>query len=45
MDFFEYYDDVDKNILRISLCHIRMMCKIFCHMYMDESQKMNEKFG
>jgi hypothetical protein len=30
---------------RISLCHVRMMWKIFFHMYMDESHKMDEKFG
>jgi hypothetical protein len=32
-------------ILRISLCHIGMTWKIFYHMYMDESNKMDEKFG
>ncbi len=26
-----------QNILKISLCHIRMMWKIFFHMYMDEN--------
>jgi hypothetical protein len=33
------------NILRTSLCHVRMTWKIFFHMYMDESHKMDEKFG
>jgi hypothetical protein len=28
-----------QNIFRISLCHVRMMWKIFLHMYMDESKK------
>jgi hypothetical protein len=30
---------------RISLCHRRMTWKIFFHMYMDESQKMDKMFG
>jgi hypothetical protein len=34
----EKFDDRDK----ISLCHVRMTWKIFFHMYMDESQKMDE---
>jgi hypothetical protein len=33
-----------KNIIKISLCHIGMMWKIFFHVYMDESHKMDDFF-
>jgi hypothetical protein len=36
---------IGTNIFRISPCHVRMTWDIFCHMYMDESHKMDEKFG
>ncbi len=32
------------NIFRISPCHVGMMWKIFCHMYMDESHKRMKKW-
>ncbi len=34
--YLEYFNDMDK-FLKISLCHIGMMWKIFFHVYMDES--------
>jgi hypothetical protein len=30
------------TLLRITLCHIGMTWKIFFHMYMDESHKMDD---
>jgi hypothetical protein len=34
-----------QKIFRISLCHVRMMWKIFFHVYMDENHKMDENVG
>jgi hypothetical protein len=44
MDFWNILI-MGQNILKISLSHIGMMWKIFFHMYMDESHKMDENFG
>ncbi len=43
MDIFGIFWWQGHNILRIPLCHIRMTWKIFFHMYMDESHKMDGK--
>jgi hypothetical protein len=45
MDIFGIFWWSKQNITKISLCHVGMMWKIFFHMYMDESHKMDEKFG
>jgi hypothetical protein len=45
MDIFGIFWWPGQNILKISLCHLRMTWKIFFHIYMDESHKMDEHFG
>ncbi len=41
--FLEYFDDMEK-ILKISLCPVRRMWKIFFFMYMDGGHKMDENY-
>ncbi len=45
MDIFRIFWWWGQNIFKIFLCHVGMTWKIFYHMYMDESHKMDEDFG
>jgi len=45
LDIFGIFWWQGQNIFRISLSHVGMMWKMFFHMYMDESHKMDENFG